>query len=45
MSKGLLVVLETVGVGLIVAGISVFSVPAALIAAGAAVVSAIEVRG
>lgn len=45
MRQKLLVVLETVGVGFIVAGISVWSVPAACVTAGVALIAACEVRG
>lgn len=37
--------LEAAGAGLVVAGIAMLSVPVALIAAGVAVVYAVEVRG
>jgi hypothetical protein len=37
--------LELAGCGLVAAGLAMFSVPVALIAAGAAVVAACEVRG
>ena len=36
---------EVAGIGLVVAGVALWSLPAALIAAGTAIVVSIEVRG
>ena len=45
MPKWMLVFVELVGVALVVAGVALWSVPAALIVAGVVAVAACEVRG
>lgn len=45
MKAKLLLVVEVVGVGLIVAGVAAWSTPAAFITAGSALIAACEVRG